>query len=84
MKNTKYYYWMDFNEASGKATLYRMEYNADGHKDHETEEPVYSKYMEDIDGFMEAEAAGDIDRAYEILDEDIENTLGFLPDYEVG
>lgn len=78
-----YYYWLDFNEAAGKAVLYRMEYDADGRKDPETEEPVYSKYMEDIGGFMEAEAE-DVDRAYEILDADIEKELGFLPEYEVG
>ena len=79
----KYYYWLDFNEASGKVDLYRMEYDAAGRKDPDTEEPVYSRYMEDIDGFMEAEA-NDIDRAYEILNADIENRLGFLPEYEVG
>ena len=79
----KYYYWMDFNDASGKAVLYRIAYDKDGHKDPDTEEPVYSRFMEDIEGFLEAEA-NDIDKAYEIINADIEKHLGFLPEYEVG
>lgn len=84
MKNTKYYYWMDFNEADAKVDLYRMAYDTDGHKAPDTEEAVYSKYMEYIEGFLEAEADGDIDKAYDILDADIKKHLGFLPEYEVG
>lgn len=84
MSDNKYYYWIDFNDASGKVVLYRLAYDADGHRDPDTEEPIYSKPMEDIDGLKEAEASGDIDRAYEILDADIEKQLGYLPDYEVG
>lgn len=80
----KYYYWIDFNNPFGKVVLYRMEYDAYGRKDKETEEPVYSKEMEDIDGFVEAENKGDINIAYEILDADIKRQLGFLPEYEVG
>lgn len=83
MKNAECYYWLDFNEASGKAVLYRMEYDADGHKNPDTEEQVYSRRMKDIDGFLEAEAE-DVDKAYEILDADIKKHLGFLPEYEVG
>lgn len=80
-----YYYWFDTDFHYGDFTiskwaLFRGEYDENGEKDRTSEELLLWGAWDDIDGYDEEY----IDVQWDVVDNYIEKTLGFLPDYEVN
>ena len=80
-----YYYWFDTDYNYGdfcnpKWALFRGEYDENRKKDRTTEEVILWGAWDDFDGDDEEH----IDVRWDDVDNYIERTLGFLPEYEVN
>jgi hypothetical protein len=70
-------YWLDCDSNTGaQFALYEKAEDGDT--------CVLRFGFDDVDGLTELENAGEIDKAYELIDKYIKQNLGFVPDYEVG